>query len=117
MTLITRRTPAQRRRPPRRPCRSLGGRAFARTPLKVGFIYLGPVGDYGWTYAHDQGRRGGRRSSATRSRRPIVENVAEGPDSERVIRDLAQEGNKLIFTTLVRLHEPDDQGAPSDSRT
>lgn len=68
-------------------------------PLKVGFVYLGPVGDFGWTYAHEQGRLQVVEHFGDAVQTTYVENVAEGPDSERMIRQLAQEGNKLIFTT------------------
>ena len=77
----------------------LGGRAFAQDPLKVGFVYLGPIGDFGWTYAHEQGRQQAIAEFGDAIETTIVENVAEGPDSERVIRNLAEDGNKLIFTT------------------
>ena len=77
----------------------LGGRAFAQDPLKIGFVYLGPIGDFGWTYAHEQGRQQAIAEFGDAIETTIVENVAEGPDSERVIRNLAEDGNKLIFTT------------------
>jgi basic membrane protein A len=78
----------------------LGARAFAQAePLKVGFVYLGPIGDFGWTYAHEQGRQQAIAEFGDKIATTIVENVAEGPDSERVIRNLADDGNQLIFTT------------------
>lgn len=77
----------------------LGNAAFAADPLKVAFVYLGPIGDHGWTYAHEQGRQDVIKTFGDKVATTIVENVAEGPDSERVIRRLAQEGNDLIFTT------------------
>ncbi len=73
-------------------------RLGAAEPLPIGFVYVGQIGDQGWTFAHERGRLalvealGG--SVATR----FVENVPEGPDAERVIRQLAQDGLKLIFT-------------------
>ncbi len=73
--------------------------ALAQEPLKVGFVYIGPVGDFGWTYAHDQGRLMLEEELGDAVQTTYVENVAEGPDSERIIRQLADEGNKLIFTT------------------
>jgi basic membrane protein A and related proteins len=76
----------------------LGSRAFAQEPLKVGFIYVGPVGDFGYTYAHDQGRLEAEAHFGDGIQTTYVENVAEGPDSERVIRNLAEDGNQLIFT-------------------
>lgn len=77
----------------------LGQSAFAADPLKVAFVYLGPIGDHGWTYAHEQGRVTAANKFGDAISTTIVENVAEGPDSERVIRRLAEEGNDLIFTT------------------
>jgi simple sugar transport system substrate-binding protein len=77
----------------------LGSRAFAQEPLKVGFIYVGPIGDLGWTYAHEQGRQAAIAEFGDAIETTIVESVAEGPDSERVIRNLADDGNGLIFAT------------------
>ncbi|MCW5314054.1 BMP family ABC transporter substrate-binding protein [Nostoc sp. KVJ3] len=68
-------------------------------PLKVGFVYMGPVGDFGWTYAHDLGRRDMEANLNDKVKTTFVENVNEGADAERVIRQLALDGNKLIFTT------------------
>ena len=81
--------------------------ASAADKLKVGFIYLGPIGDLGWTYQHELGRqRRASRNSATRSKRRYLENVSEGPDSERSIEQLARAGHKLIFTTSFGYMEP-----------
>ena len=77
----------------------IGSSALAADPLKVGFVYLGPIGDHGWTYAHEQGRQDVIGKFGDRIQTTIVENVSEGPDSERVIRRLAEDGNQLIFTT------------------
>ncbi|GGY91481.1 BMP family ABC transporter substrate-binding protein [Pseudoduganella plicata] len=71
----------------------------AADPLKVAFVYIGPVGDAGWTYAHEQGRLAMEKALAGKVKSTYVENVPEGADSERVIRKLAADGNKLIFTT------------------
>jgi simple sugar transport system substrate-binding protein len=71
----------------------------ANEPLKVGFVYVGPMGDFGWTYAHDLGRREMEANLQGKVRSTFVENVNEGADAERVIRQLALDGNKLIFTT------------------
>lgn len=68
-------------------------------PLKVGFIYVGPVGDAGWTFAHDNGRKAIEAKFGDRIKTTFVEKVPEGPDAERVIRDLVAQGNKLIFAT------------------
>jgi basic membrane protein A len=73
--------------------------AHAQEPMKVAFVYIGPVGDAGWTYAHEQGRLQMEKSLAGKVKSTYVENVPEGADSERVIRKLAADGNKLIFTT------------------
>jgi simple sugar transport system substrate-binding protein len=73
--------------------------ARAEEPLKVGFVYVGPVGDAGWTFAHDQGRLAMEKSLGSKVKTTFVENVPEGADAERVIRKLATDGNKLIFTT------------------
>ncbi|ARV60196.1 BMP family ABC transporter substrate-binding protein [Nostocales cyanobacterium HT-58-2] len=67
--------------------------------LKVGFVYVGPVVDFGWTYAHDLGRREMEANLQEKVKTTFVENVSEGEDAERVIRQLALEGHKLIFTT------------------
>ncbi|WP_193367833.1 BMP family ABC transporter substrate-binding protein [Pelagibius marinus] len=79
---------------------ALGGRtALGADPLKVGFVYVGPVGDFGWTHGHDLGRKAIEKEFGDKVKTTFVENVAEGPDAERVIRQLASSGNKLIFTT------------------
>lgn len=72
---------------------------YAADKRKVAFVYLGPIGDHGWTFAHEQGRQAAIAKFGDAIETTIVENVAEGPDSERVIRRLAEEGNELIFTT------------------
>jgi simple sugar transport system substrate-binding protein len=72
----------------------------------VGFVYVGPVGDFGWTYAHDQGRLQVEEHFGDAVETSFVENVAEGPDAERIIRQLAQDGNKLIFTTSFGFMNP-----------
>ena len=73
--------------------------ARAADPLKVGFIYLGPVGDFGWTYQHDIARKAAVEHFGDKIKTTYVENVAEGPDSEKVLNDLANQGHKLIFAT------------------
>ena len=84
----------------------IGRPSLAADPLKVGFVYLGPVGDHGWTYAHEVGRQKTVEVFGDKIKTTFVENVAEGPDSERVIRQLAQAGNKLIFTTSFGYMDP-----------
>src|SRR5262245_36920423 len=73
--------------------------ARAAEPLKIGFVYVGPIGDYGWTHGHDLGRKAVEAHFGNRVKTTYVESVAEGPDAERVIRQLAQQGHGLIFTT------------------
>jgi len=77
----------------------LGGRLHAADPLKVGFVYVGPIGDHGWTYRHDLGRQAIEKALGERVHTSYVENVSEGPDAERVIRQLAMTGHGLIFAT------------------
>jgi simple sugar transport system substrate-binding protein len=77
----------------------LWGIALAEEPLKVGFIYVGPVGDAGWTYAHDQGRKALEKEFGPKVKTTYVESVPEGADTERVLRQLVADGNKVIFTT------------------
>jgi len=79
---------------------ALGGLAFGQEKLKVGFAYLGVPGDYGWTYAHERGRQQLVEALGDKIETTAVENVGEtGPNVERVLRELAQQGNKLIFAT------------------
>ena len=75
-------------------------------PLKVGFVYVAPVTDAGWVRQHDDGRKAVEAALAGKVKTTYVENVAEGADAERVIRDLAQQGNKLIFTSSFGYMEP-----------
>jgi simple sugar transport system substrate-binding protein len=75
-------------------------------PLKVAFVYVGPVGDAGWTFAHDQGRKALEAEYGDRIATTFVEKVPEGADAERVIRDLAAQGNKIIFATSFGFMEP-----------
>ncbi|MFO1217100.1 MAG: BMP family ABC transporter substrate-binding protein [Burkholderiaceae bacterium] len=67
--------------------------------LQVGFVYVTPVGQAGWTYQHDLGRREMERALGPAVQTTVVEDVAEGPDAERVLRDLARQGKRLIFAT------------------
>jgi len=68
-------------------------------PLKAAWIYVGPVGDAGWSFAHDQGRKAVEAKFGDAIKTTFIEKVPEGADAERVIRDLAQQGNKIIFAT------------------
>lgn len=80
--------------------------AHADEPIKVGFVYVGPVGDGGWTYAHDQGRLAMQKALGDKVKSTFVENVPESSDAERVIRQLAADGNKIIFTTSFGFMNP-----------
>jgi basic membrane protein A and related proteins len=68
-------------------------------PLKAAWIYVGPVGDAGWSFAHDLGRKAVEEKFGEAVKTTFVEKVPEGADAERVIRDLATQGNKVIFAT------------------
>lgn len=68
-------------------------------PLNVGFVYISPIGDAGWTTQHDMARKQLEKTFGAKITTKVVENVPEGADAERVIRDLAQQGSKLIFAT------------------
>ena len=82
------------------------GAATAQQKLKVGFVYVGPVGDFGWSYQHDEGRKAVVAKYGDRVETTFVEKVSEGPDAERVIEQLARSGHKLIFTTSFGYMEP-----------
>nr|WP_295780932.1 BMP family ABC transporter substrate-binding protein [Rhodoferax sp.] len=81
-------------------------------PLKIAFAYVGPVGDGGWTFAHDRGRLAVEKEFGDKVKTSMVENVPESADAERVIRDLASQGNKLIFGTTFGYMEPMLKVAP-----
>ena len=68
-------------------------------PLKIAFAYVGPVGDGGWTFAHDNARKALEKEFGDKIATSFVENVPESADAERVIRDMASQGNKVIFGT------------------
>ena len=76
------------------------------TSTKVGFVYLTTPGDHGWTYAHELAKQMVEKHFGDKVTTSIVENVAEGPDATRVIRELAQQGNEIIFTTSFGYMEP-----------
>jgi basic membrane protein A len=83
--------------------------AFSQTPaapLKVAFVYVAPITDTGWVRQHEEGRQAVEAAFGGKVKTTYVENVPEGPDAERVIRDLAQQGNKLIFTPSFGYMEP-----------
>jgi len=74
--------------------------APANEPLKIAFVYVGPVGDAGWTHAHDDGRKEVEAKFGDKVKTSFVESVPESAaDAERVFRDLATQGNKVIFGT------------------
>ncbi|MDO9113550.1 MAG: BMP family ABC transporter substrate-binding protein [Polaromonas sp.] len=75
-------------------------------PLKIAFAYIGPVGDGGWTFAHDNGRKEIEKEFGDKVVTSFVEKVPESADAERVIRDMASQGNKLIFGTTFGYMEP-----------
>jgi len=87
---------------------SLFSSAHAQTPppLKVGFLYVAPLADAGWVRQHEEGRKALQSALGARVQTRYVENVPEGADAERVIRDLAQQGHKLIFTPSFGYMEP-----------
>jgi simple sugar transport system substrate-binding protein len=76
-----------------------GSAALAQEPLKIGFVYVSPVGDAGWTYQHDVARKAMEQALGGKVVTKYVENVPEGADAERVIRELASSGHKMVFTT------------------
>ena len=79
--------------------------AFA-ADLKVGFVYVGPPGDFGWTYQHDQGRKAVERAFGDRVETTFAENVPEGADAERVMTQMALSGHDMIFATSFGYMDP-----------
>ncbi|MDH6593344.1 basic membrane protein A [Variovorax sp. TBS-050B] len=75
-------------------------------PLNIAFAYIGPVGDGGWTFAHDNGRKALEKEFGDKIKTTFVESVPEGADAERVFRDMVGQGNKLIFGTTFGYMEP-----------
>ena len=90
------------------PAASASAAASAATaePLKIAFAYVGPVGDGGWTFAHDNARKAIEKEFGAKIVTSYVEKVPEGPDAERVIRDMVGQGSKLIFGTTFGYMEP-----------
>jgi len=78
----------------------------ADPPLKAAFVYVTPVTDAGWVRQHEEGRLAVQRALGARVQTRYVEDVPEGADAERVIRDLAQQGNRIIFTPSFGYMEP-----------
>jgi len=81
----------------------LGSQRQARAqeggPLKIAYMYVGPIGDLGWSYQHDRGRLAVEKHFGDKVQTSYVESVPEGADAERVLRQMAQGGNKLVFAT------------------
>ena len=75
-------------------------------PLKIAFAYVGPVGDGGWTFAHDNARKAIEKEFGDKIQTSIAENVPESADAERVIKDMVTQGNKLIFGTTFGYMDP-----------
>ena len=80
--------------------------AASAEPLKIGFLYVAPLTEAGWVHQHDEGRKQVEKTLGPQVQTTYVENVAEGPDAERVIRDLARQGHQLIFTPSFGYMEP-----------
>lgn len=78
----------------------------AAQPLPVAFVYVGPVGEAGWSFAHDSARQAVERSFGAQVRVTAVPSVREGADAERVLRDLVAQGHRLIFATSFGYMEP-----------
>jgi basic membrane protein A len=81
-------------------------------PLKIAFAYVGPVGDGGWSFAHDNGRKAIEKEFGDKVVTSFVESVPESADAERVLRDMASQGNKLIFGTTFGYIESIQKIAP-----
>jgi basic membrane protein A len=75
------------------------GPSTAQQPLTIGFVYVSPIGDAGWTFQHDEGRKQMEKALGGKVVTRVVENVPEGADAERVIREFAATGSRLVFTT------------------
>ena len=84
----------------------LGGIAQAEDKTKVGFVYVGPVGDFGWSYEHNEGRKAVEEAFGDKVETMYVESVPEGADSERVMTQMALDGADLIFTTSFGYMDP-----------
>lgn len=80
--------------------------APASQPLKIGFVYSGPISDVGWTFQHDLGRKMVEKEFGKQVQTVFVESVPEGPDAERVIRQLASDGCGMVFTTSFGFMDP-----------
>lgn len=83
--------------------------ARAADPVKIGYVYVSPIGDAGWTFQHDQGRLQMEKALGGKVTTKYVENVPEGADAERVIREFAANGTKVIFATSFGYMNPMDK--------
>ena len=91
---------------PAAPAAASAAAAAKLAPLKVAFAYVGPVGDGGWTFAHDNARKALEKEFGDKIVTSFVENVPESADAERVLRDMVGQGNKLVFGTTFGYMEP-----------
>jgi basic membrane protein A and related proteins len=80
--------------------------AYAAGKLKIGFVYLGPIGDLGWTFQHEVGRRALVTAFGDRIETTYLENVPEGPDAERSIEQLVRAGHQFIFAASFGYMDP-----------
>lgn len=89
----------------------------AQSPLKIGFIYVGPIGDHGWNFQHDQARLAVEKKYAGQVKTTYVENVPESADAQRVLTQLAKSGHELIFATSFGYMNPVAKTARGFSKT
>ncbi|MDR1968250.1 MAG: BMP family ABC transporter substrate-binding protein [Burkholderiaceae bacterium] len=87
-------------------CLSLTALAQSTAPVKAAWVYVNPLTEVGWTQQHDLGRRAAEKALGDQVKTTYVQDVPEGADAERVIRDLAQQGNQIIFTPSFGYMEP-----------
>jgi basic membrane protein A and related proteins len=99
-------TPAPATAPAPAPAAQAPAPAPAAQKLKIAFAYVGPVGDGGWTFAHDNARKAVQQEFGDKIETSFVEKVPESADAERVMRDMVAQGNKLVFGTTFGYMEP-----------
>lgn len=85
---------------------AFAGTVAAEEPLKIGFIYASPIGDAGWTYQHDLGRKALEEKFGDKIQVKYVESVPEGAEAERITREMASSGSKMIFGTSFGFMNP-----------
>ena len=85
---------------------TVSGATSDKAPLKAAWIYVSPIGEAGWTYQHEQARQQVQKDFGSSVQTTFVADVPEGHDAERVLRDLARQGNQIIFTTSFGYMEP-----------